>query len=36
MCLTADCTIEEKISELEERVLENIQTEIQEGNRSVL
>lgn len=29
MCLTADQTIEEMISNLEERLLENIQTEVQ-------
>lgn len=33
MCLTAHWTIEERISELEERVLENIQTEVQQGKR---
>ena len=36
MCLTADQTIEEMTSDLEERLLENIQTEVQTENRSLI
>ena len=36
MCLTADQTIEEMISNLEERLLENIQTEVQREKMSLI
>lgn len=36
MCLTADQTIEEMTSDLEDRLLENIQTEVQREKMSLI